>query len=74
MRRAAASILMNIAEGCGRDTENDLARFLVIAMGSASELEYQLILIRNLHFIDSSTYTQLDSSLTEIKKMVNTFL
>jgi four helix bundle protein len=48
MRRSSASIPTNIAEGCGRDSRAELARFLSIAMGSASELEYQLILAKDL--------------------------
>jgi four helix bundle protein len=48
VRRAAASIPANVAEGCGRDGDTELARFLRIAMGSANELEYHLILARDL--------------------------
>lgn len=43
IRRASASIAANIAEGCGRNGEAELGRFLQIAMGSASELEYQVV-------------------------------
>ena len=48
MQRSAASIPSNIAEGCGRDSQAELKRFVTIAMGSASELHYQLILSRDL--------------------------
>lgn len=51
IRRASTSTPMNIAEGCGRDTDADLRRFLIVAMGSASELEYQLILARELEYL-----------------------
>jgi four helix bundle protein len=50
IRRASMSIPTNIAEGCGRNTDKEFARFLQIAMGSASETEYQLILARDLEF------------------------
>lgn len=46
LRRAAASLGANLAEGCGRRTSNELARFVKIAMGSASELDYHLLLCR----------------------------
>ena len=51
IRRAASSVPTNIAEGCGRDTEADFARFLQIAMGSGSELEYQFILAHDLNYL-----------------------
>jgi four helix bundle protein len=51
IRRSCSSIPTNIAEGCGRNSDAELNRFLVIAMGSASELEYQLILIKDLGYI-----------------------
>ncbi|MCH7802387.1 MAG: four helix bundle protein, partial [Chloroflexi bacterium] len=51
IRRSAVSIPSNIAEGCGRGGEVELARFFQIAMGSASELEYQLILARDLQYL-----------------------
>jgi len=53
MRRAAASICANIAEGCGRGTARDFARFIQMALGSASELEYHLVLAADLGFISA---------------------
>ena len=73
MRRAAASIPSNLAEGCGRDTQPELARFVHIAGGSASELEYQLILAHDLGYINGETYPQLESEINEIKRMLNGF-
>ena len=51
VRRSAASVPTNIAEGCGRDGERDLARFISIAAGSASETEYHLLLARDLEYL-----------------------
>ncbi len=70
IRRAASSIPANIAEGCGRNTQTELARFVHIASGSASELEYHLLLARDLGFIEASVFIELDSSVNEIKKML----
>lgn len=55
LRRAAASIGANLAEGCGRRTSAELARFVRIAMGSASELDYHLLLCRDLGFMNGMT-------------------
>ena len=70
IRRAAASIPANIAEGSGRNTQVELARFIHIASGSASELEYHLLPARDLGYIDSETYPALDASVDEIKRML----
>ncbi|MFO0706761.1 MAG: four helix bundle protein [Nitrospira sp.] len=70
MRRAAASISANIAEGCGRSGEPELARFLRIAFGSASELEYHIILSTDLRYLNSSTSQHLAKQATEIKRML----
>ncbi len=74
IRRAAASIPANIAEGCGRDGDSELARFLQIAMGSASELEYHLLLSRDLGFLPDGQYAPLDRNTTEVKRMLATFI
>ena len=66
MRRASTSIPANIAEGCGRNGDTELARFLQIAMGSASELEYHLILARDLDLLPSPNYEQLERQTLEI--------
>jgi four helix bundle protein len=74
IRRASASIPANIAEGCGRDGNSELARFLQIAMGSGSELEYHLLLARDLGFLDANSYFQLNHDFIEIKRMLNVLI
>ena len=70
MRRASASIGANIAEGCGRAGDGKLRRFLQIAMGSASELEFHLILAKGLKLASASDYRQLNDQVTEVKRML----
>ena len=74
MRRSSASIPTNISEGCGRDSSAELARFLTIAMGSASELEYQMILANDLKFMNEEVYSRRRDDLVEIKKMLTSFI
>ncbi|MBF6607848.1 MAG: four helix bundle protein [Flavobacterium sp.] len=71
MKRSAASIPTNIAEGCGRKSEKDFCRFLVISFGSANELEYQVILATDLKFITADEATSLLENIEEIKKMLS---
>jgi four helix bundle protein len=71
MRRAAVSVSSNIAEGCGRQGDRELARFLQIARGSVRELECQLLLSRELGYIQSDVYTKLDSDSQDISRMLN---
>ena len=73
IRRAASSIPANIAEGSGRNTQGELARFIHIAGGSASELEYHLILAHDLGYFDSKIYPELDMAINEIKRMLHGF-
>jgi len=70
MRRAASSIPSNIAEGCGRDGDAELSRFCTIARGSASELEYQILLSRDLTLIQADDYERLTQQAVEIKRML----
>ncbi|MDP1547711.1 MAG: four helix bundle protein [Anaerolineales bacterium] len=74
IRRASMSIPTNIAEGCGQNTDAQLARFLQIAMGSASETEYQLLLARDLEFIPNEQYKKLNTDVTEVKRMLTSFM
>lgn len=74
MRRCAASVPSNIAEGCGRRTDADFARFLHIAMGSASELDYQLLLAVDLNYVDRATAEVLRRRLERVKRMLTGLL
>ena len=70
LRRSAYSIPTNIAEGCCRSTDADFSRFLHIAMGSASEVEYQLLLAHDLGYLPKDNHSQLDQGITEVKRML----
>ncbi|MEQ9425843.1 MAG: four helix bundle protein [Cyclobacteriaceae bacterium] len=74
IRRSAVSIPSNIAEGCGRATEKELARFCNISMGSASELEYQLYLSSELGYLSSDDYHDIKTDLIRCKKRMNAFI
>ena len=74
LRRAAVSVPSNIAEGCGRQTDRELANFLSIAAGSASEVEYQLLLAKELDYINGELHRTLDEQINEIKRMLNSFI
>jgi len=70
MRRASYSIPSNIAEGAGRDSVLERIHFLQIANGSASELQYFLLLAQDLSYISAETCEKLSQDLTEIKRML----
>lgn len=74
MRRCCASIPANIAEGCGRSGAVEMARFLQIAMGSASELEYHILLAKDLGFLSPGGYQQLNRNVTEVKRMLTSLI
>lgn len=71
MRRAAVSVVSNIAEGCGRQGDRELARFLRMARGSARELECQLLLSRDLGYLSGDAWILLDQELEQISRMLN---
>ena len=74
IRRASNSMPANIAEGCGRDGEADFARFLQMALGSASELEYHILLAHDLNLINDVSYDNLNSRIIEVKRMLTSLI
>ena len=74
IRRASLSVPTNIAEGCGRDSKAEFCRFLQIAAGSASEAEYLIDISYQLKYLQEDTYNDLISDITEIKKMLRSFI
>ena len=74
LRRATASIPANIAEGCVRGSGAEFRRFLQVALGSASELEYHILLSHELGYLDKSQYESLENNATELKRMITSFI
>ena len=74
LRRAAVSIGANLAEGCGRRTNAEMARFVRISMGSASELDHHLLLCKDLGFLQDEDYKRTSRGLVEIRKMLAALL
>jgi four helix bundle protein len=74
LRRSTASIPTNIAEGCGRTGDNEFARFLTIAIGSASESEYLFILTHELGYVNQTDFDTLMKNLIELKQMLISLL
>ncbi len=68
MRKSASSIPTNIAEGCGRNTKLDIARFFDMAIASANELEYQFLLSKDLDYISQDQFLNLSEKVTEVTK------
>jgi four helix bundle protein len=70
IRRAAASIPANIAEGSGRGSDTELRRFCHIALGSANELEFFMLLSRDIHYLEISHYNKLNEVILEVQRML----
>ncbi|WP_419869850.1 four helix bundle protein [Chryseobacterium sp. CT-SW4] len=73
IRRSFASIGYNISEGSGRNSDKEFANFLNIALGSSNEAENQLILAKDLGYIDNNTFLNLMEELTTLKKKLVAF-
>jgi len=74
LRRSITSIPTNIAEGCGRGSDKDFKRFVQIAMGSASEAEYLILLCKDLNYISDKEFDKLILKIQEIKKMLSSLI
>jgi four helix bundle protein len=74
MRRASSSIPTNIVEGCGHNSQAEFNRFLHLAMGSSSELEYQLILSHDLQYMNNEIYLKVSTELYEVRRMLNSLI
>ncbi len=73
IRRAAVSVPSNIAEGCGRDGDKELARYIQISAGSLSELDYQLELAHDLQFLNQADFADLTGRIINLRKMLRGF-
>ncbi len=71
IRRASLSIPTNIAEGCGRDSDKDFNRFLIISHGSATEVEYLLFLSYELNYITIDRFNKLNDKVVVLRKQLN---
>jgi four helix bundle protein len=71
LRRCSASVAANIAEGCGRSGNAEFGRFLTMAMGSASELEYFLLLARDLGYLSTQAHDELGQRVSQMRRMLN---
>lgn len=74
LRRAITSIPTNIAEGCGRGSDKDFAKFIQIAFASACESEYLILLSNDLGFLVNDDYERLNKDICEIKKMLTSLV
>jgi len=71
VRRVSASIAANLAEGCGRRSDGEMARFVQIAMGSGAELSYHFLLANDLGFMKAAEYESLSADLGEVMRMLS---
>lgn len=74
LRRAAGSIAANLAEGCGRGGDDDFARFVQMAVGSASELDYHMLLARDLGYLSDETYSNCKEDIDRVLRMLHGLL
>ncbi|WP_165750290.1 four helix bundle protein [Cellulophaga sp. Z1A5H] len=74
MRRASYSIPSNIAEGCGRETDQEFKRYLTITRGSATELEYFLFLVKDLGIINQNDFDKVNENVNRVKRCLNNLI
>jgi len=74
LRRCSSSVAANIAEGCGRSGNAEFGRFLTVAMGSASEVEYFLLLARDLEYLSREKHEAVAQDVAEMRRMLNRLL
>ena len=74
MRRASSSIPANIAEGCGRESDSEFKRFLTIARGSASELEYFTILAKDLGYTKEIEFKKINDIVDKVRRSLNNLM
>lgn len=74
LRRASSSIPANLAEGCGRKSDAELARYAGIALGSANELDYHLMLARDLEYLNPQDYDRLATEAQGVGRMLAAFI
>ncbi|CAM4385448.1 four helix bundle protein [Zobellia nedashkovskayae] len=74
MRRAAYSIPSNIVEGCGRESDAEFRRFLIISQGSANELEYFTVLAKDLGYLEQESFAELNDKVDKIRRSLNNLI
>ncbi|HWY38866.1 MAG TPA: four helix bundle protein [Bacteroidia bacterium] len=74
LRRSSVSVPANISEGCGHQSKKEFVRFLQIASGSASEMEYLIILCKDLCYLSHEEYEKLFQIIVEVKKMLRSLI
>lgn len=74
LRRAASSIPSNLVEGAGRRNDREMLRFLSYSLGSACEVEYQLLLATELGYLNGESAAELGAEAENLKRMLNSFI
>lgn len=74
LQRASVSVSSNIAEGCSRESEKDFVHFLEMSIGSAFEVESQLLIAKNLGYIDDAKYQQLLEPLSQNERQIHALI
>jgi four helix bundle protein len=74
IRRAAASVPANLAEGCGREGDAEFKRFVTIALGSACELDYHVLLATELGYIEPAVSNALAAEILQLRRMLGAFI